>query len=116
MTDQAENARRFRCCKHCAEHPDDHEEFGGSVSKDGHEVECSTCEFDARIAPRLAQAKREALREAAIALGSGPTMRVLVERESCDWWVDKSIAQWLRERADAQSVPPAPLTSKEGDR
>lgn len=52
----------------------------------------------------------EALREAAVALGSGPTMRVLVERESCDWWTKLPVARWLHERANMIS-PPAPDTS-----
>lgn len=104
---RTESGRKFRCCQHCVEHEDDHEEFGGSVPKDGHEIDCSTCEFEVRIAPRLAQAKRQALREAATALGSGPTMRVPVERESCGWWTERPVALWLRERADAQSTSPA---------
>jgi hypothetical protein len=51
------------------------------------------------LAAREAAARAEALREAADALGSGPTMRVLVERESCDWWTDRPVAAWLRDRA-----------------
>lgn len=48
----------------------------------------------------VAAAKAEALREAALRLGSGPTYRVLVERESCDWWTDRPVADWLRDRAN----------------
>jgi hypothetical protein len=54
----------------------------------------------AALAPVLNEVRAEALWEAADELGSGPTMRVLVERESCDWWTDRRVADWLRARAN----------------
>jgi hypothetical protein len=52
-------SERYRCCPHCADALDDHVEHGGTVEKDGHDLPCSTCEFDERIAPLLAQARAE---------------------------------------------------------
>lgn len=42
------------CCDGIAK--DDHVGHGGTVKKDGHDLPCSTCEFEQRIQPRLAQA------------------------------------------------------------
>lgn len=62
------------------------------------EAEDSTiCRSDAEI-------KAEALREAARDLGTEPKVRVLVERESCDWWTERPVSAWLRDRADALEV------------
>ena len=60
-------------------------------------------EIAAEVAALLADVRREAeakaLREAADILGTGPTMRWLYERESCDWWGDRPVRDWLRDRA-----------------
>lgn len=96
------------CCVHCEDAKSDHIGHGGSVEKDGHEIPCSTCEFDQRIVPLLASARAQALQEAAAALGPGPKMLILVERESCDWRTEKSVSTWLRERAADAALPPGP--------
>lgn len=73
--------------------------------EDGYEAGyAQACEDFGRTSAAVAA---DALREAAAALGIGPKMRVLVERESCDWWTDRPVALWLRERADDQISPPA---------
>lgn len=57
------------------------------------------------VAQIIAERVAQALTRAADELGSGPKMRVLVERESCDWWTEQSVSGWLRERAERLSPP-----------
>lgn len=57
------------------------------------------------IAERIAARQAEVLRTVAAEIGLGPTVRVLVERESCDWWIDKPVASLLRERAHRINPP-----------
>lgn len=48
----------------------------------------------------LTEARAQELAQAANQLSPSLMMPYLYERESCDWWGEKSVAQWLRERAD----------------
>lgn len=57
------------------------------------------------IERRLDAAKAQALRDAADALGKQPKKPVLRERESCDWWDEEPVADWLRARAATLDLP-----------
>lgn len=63
-------------------------------------------QMEAAVERLIVEREAQVLREAAQDLGSGPQMRVLMERESCDWWNDRPVAAWLRERADRLTTPP----------
>lgn len=70
-------------------------------------VTCLRCgrseTLDRRVADRERKAAERALREAADALGSQPRKPVLHERESCDWWGEERVDNWLRARADREA-------------
>lgn len=63
----------FKCCVHCDDAKSDHVEHGGSIERDQHEVDCSSCEFEQRIQPRIRAAVAAALTEAADAIKSTST-------------------------------------------
>ena len=59
-----------------------------------------------RDAAAANRGRAEGLREAADALGSGPKMPWLYERESCDWWGERRVSDWLRDRAGSLDAAP----------